>query len=798
MAELDMRMPVVLSHGIPDSTTPGWVGLLAMDVTQTSKPLYKCTAADNQKKVYAWKPIESGGGGSGGGGDYILTDADKAEIAIAVSEIIEIPAKTSELTNDSGFVTRISDDLENYYTKDKSYSRTEIDEKISVIPKFSIEVVSELPTSDISSTTVYLVGGGLGSDLYVEYIYVNGAWEILGAQRVDLTGYAKETWVNAKIADFLTADKLTAAMVTGALGFTPAKATDVPAVDSTLKVSGAAADAKAVGDKVNQLSNEIADLGAVPDGVISEASATVDKAMSRNGNRILRFLVSSDAHQDNDNTLVTKGNIELGRAHSEILKLIGADFIANLGDVSWSSYDNTTEEVVEQIKAFNRFMGAAVKGETLLYMEGNHDDANYSITDNDGDGVTSSTYKLSQNAVHTLIWSHNKDGVRDTDHLIDGYCYKDFEDLKVRVIVLNTEQGTGDGGFIEGYQIKWFAETALDMTDKTDWSVITLAHHPLDWGHGSLFKDCVNTVNAFINGDNFSYTTTDGTAIAVDYTDKNCQYVGHFHGHTHAFCVVRMQKFVNPEDGDYYYEDVDAWQIGVPNACYSRNNTNLGSTNERTARFSTPTTYNKSDEDGKRTSFNLVSVCLDEKIIYADNYGAGIDREISYEFPDVVVPTYTNQIPISTDASGAVYNGVGYKENTYFSAGSEGTRSGVSATGFMPIGCGSANTSRGEQVIYLENIDALPTDTNVRINFYTADKTYIGQVAGINLKSEENDGGGVECVYTLGTDGYINKIDVTGLTSYYRNSGTGETAFFRICSPGIDGESIITVNEPIT
>ena len=42
-------------------------------------------------------------------------------------------------------------ELSNYYTKQ------EVDNLISTIPKFSIEVVSQLPTRDISETTVYLV-----------------------------------------------------------------------------------------------------------------------------------------------------------------------------------------------------------------------------------------------------------------------------------------------------------------------------------------------------------------------------------------------------------------------------------------------------------------------------------------------------------------------------------------------------------------------------------------------------------------------------------------------------------------
>lgn len=115
--------------------------------------------------------------------------------------------------------------------------------------------------------------------------------------------------------------------------------------------------------------------------------------------------------------------------------------------------------------------------------------------------------------------------------------------------------------------------------------------------------------------------------IGTDYSTKNCQYVGHFHGHAHAYSIVRMQKYA---DGSYV--DINAWEICIPNACYTRNNQYVNQTNERLKRYSTETTYNKSDVDGLRTSFNLVTVDFDSMINYLDNYGAGIDREVSYSF----------------------------------------------------------------------------------------------------------------------------------------------------------------------
>ena len=97
----------------------------------------------------------------------------------------------------------------------------------------------------------------------------------------------------------------------------------------------------------------------------------------------------------------------------------------------------------------------------------------------------------------------------------------------------------------------------------------------------------------------------------------------------------------------------------------------------------------------------------------------------------------------------------------------------------------------------MQDIGALPTSTDVRLSFYKTDKSFLGQYAGTQLTSVANDPGTAAAVYTLGSDGYINKIDVTGITAYYKTSGKGDTGFFRFSSPGIDGDSIITVNEPI-
>lgn len=96
----------------------------------------------------------------------------------------------------SEFITKTVNDLENYYLKSDTYSKEEINQRISEIPKFNIKVVNELPIANISSATLYLLkSGDEDSNLYTEYIYANGEWEELGSQDVDLTDYVKKEYL---------------------------------------------------------------------------------------------------------------------------------------------------------------------------------------------------------------------------------------------------------------------------------------------------------------------------------------------------------------------------------------------------------------------------------------------------------------------------------------------------------------------------------------------------------------------------------------------------------------------------
>ena len=97
-------------------------------------------------------------------------------------------------TSDFVYVNDLETRLLNYYTK------AQVNELISVIPRFDIEVVEELPTEDISTTTIYLLAkeDGSGNDYYDEYIYLDNQWELIGSTSVDLSNYYTKTEADNK------------------------------------------------------------------------------------------------------------------------------------------------------------------------------------------------------------------------------------------------------------------------------------------------------------------------------------------------------------------------------------------------------------------------------------------------------------------------------------------------------------------------------------------------------------------------------------------------------------------------
>jgi len=95
-------------------------------------------------------------------------------------------------------------DLINYYDKSQTYSKPEVRALIGAINTLTIEVVSTLPTQDISTTTIYFVGPAAGTNNYDEYVYVGGSWVQIGDTTIDLSAYVTSTALTTVLQDYYT------------------------------------------------------------------------------------------------------------------------------------------------------------------------------------------------------------------------------------------------------------------------------------------------------------------------------------------------------------------------------------------------------------------------------------------------------------------------------------------------------------------------------------------------------------------------------------------------------------------
>lgn len=133
---------------------------------------------------------------------YDLKDIEARKTKLNIEDL---PKNLSAFSNDVGFIDKTVNDLINYYKKSEIYNKTEIDQKLAT--KWDSKFVDELPTEDISTSTIYFVPRPKTeqeqSDSYNEYIY-DGAWELIGNTYVDLSDYYKkseaESMADSKIA----------------------------------------------------------------------------------------------------------------------------------------------------------------------------------------------------------------------------------------------------------------------------------------------------------------------------------------------------------------------------------------------------------------------------------------------------------------------------------------------------------------------------------------------------------------------------------------------------------------------
>lgn len=126
----------------------------------------------------------------------------------------DVPTKTSDLTNDSGFIDNTVDNLVNYYLSSNTYTKTEVDNLISAAKNGRFIYVNSLPTENIDTKSIYLVpkttaGTNNAKDEYINTDGTTSGWELIGDTEIDLSGYVEKSSTSGLLKNDGTVDEST-------------------------------------------------------------------------------------------------------------------------------------------------------------------------------------------------------------------------------------------------------------------------------------------------------------------------------------------------------------------------------------------------------------------------------------------------------------------------------------------------------------------------------------------------------------------------------------------------------------
>lgn len=367
------------------------------------------------------------------------------------------------------------------------------------------------------------------------------------------------------------------------------------------------------GDKGDSFDTVPSDIKEACDALIKKARGVIK------GDSIIS-LTMSDAHYATEpsqwsaeNTAIVRASAErAGLAAGYIAERLPLTFAAFLGDYSVGDSETTFDQAKEHFADVSDIIADAFHGVPNFRTVGNHD-CLYSSKDSNGGYLPTETQ-------FAYIGAWNRGAVFGDQTL--GYCYRDFEDRCLRVICLNTNDINTGQGFSSAQQT-WLKEALADVGAKTNWKVIVLSHHPLDWG-GSVYT-AANILNDYINGnDSFSGKNNAKILLAM-------------HGHVHSFSYGKLYKKTGSSVPDGQF---DVYRMGVPNMCFYRND-EYGTETQYGVVYGESTKYKKTENTTNDTAFTVNVINPSDETVYSFCYGAGYDRTFSIANETIAVSGVT-------------------------------------------------------------------------------------------------------------------------------------------------------------
>lgn len=251
---------------------------------------------------------------------------------------------------------------------------------------------------------------------------------------------------------------------------------------------------------------------------------------------VLEFAFITDTHQFGSTTDVRSADANV-KAFVDYCNATPSIQCALFGGDFYNAYDTNHEQGIG-------FLSQAAQGFAPLRIpfyatRGNHDCNGKCKTpdgrrDNSQIVTDQEYYQLFSPVSADSRFYHPEGIVTDPVNPYGNYYYRDFEQQRVRIIVLNNfDRDSLETPGYHGQQMKWLAETALDFRSKGDisaWSFLILGH-ALTIDH--LNNPITRLLHAYVRGQDF-FDSDAGVSYGRRYSYRPiAHFIGFIYGHYH-------------------------------------------------------------------------------------------------------------------------------------------------------------------------------------------------------------------------------------------------------------------------
>lgn len=515
-----------------------------------------------------------------------------------------------------------------------------------------------------------------------------------------------------------------------------------------------------------------------PTYVHSEVLKMVNKINLVRTDESIIFIAMSDSHYPADQTATTeyesnvKSNLQANRAAKALTYMVPVDFFAHLGDITCGASTTTPDMLKSQIDEFLTYFNEANSDLPVFLAIGNHDPGIYYHSAM-ADG---NNYIMTGEYLYNNFTSHSaSDNTIFGDIAYGGYCYRDFDDKKLRVFLLNTSEGIvyrqTDSCTLASQRL-WLSNALLDLNAKSDaseWGFIVLCHYPADYGSG---KTLSQVFEAYVNGSSVTITgNTDEsfTSTTISFSGlNNAKFIAQFHGHVHNFLVDKLYGgSVSSRTNGTPTSQYDAYRIGIPNVQFNRENyyynTDASSTDGTLwgikyfegsfEKLGADGSYHKTVDTCTDTSFVVNVINPSEEKIYSFCYGAGYDRVVGFGSLAYYTISRTLENAITNNTSISIEEGGSYSEVITLSSGYS-MKSIIVTMGDVDITSTAVTTNDNKYYISISEVTG-----NIAITAKAQATPNFTNLVPFSVNTDGTD-------YYIDGDGYDNDVYLSGGTEY--------------------------------